>query len=129
MIRNKTLLVIAFIEILIGGITLAATILSLFLSTNTKAPNVLAFVFLTACTSTALGIGILKSNRTAYELLIYFSSIIVLSKILIFADIIQLTGALETSISSTAKNIVSVFYHTFVFLYLSRKNIKALFIK
>ena len=126
-IKDKMLCLIALTEILIGGITLLTLLSSLFSSVNTKTPNVLAFVFLTACTSATLGAGLLQSDKRAYELLIYFSSIIILSKVLIFADIIQLNGALETSISPTLKNIVSIFYHAFVIVYLKKKDIKTLF--
>ena len=128
-IQNKTLLSIAFIEILIGAVTILTTAYTLVTATNSKAPNVLIFVLLTAAISSSLGAGLLKANKTAYELLIYFSSIIIVSKVLIFADIIQLNGALENSIPAHFKNSVSIFYHGFIVFYLRRQEIKKIFIK
>ncbi len=129
MIRNKILLSIALIEILIGVITIVATVISLFLSANAKTPNVFVFVILTAAASSLIGIGILQLRTLAYKLLIYFSSVIVLTKVLIFTDIIQLNGALEISIPSPIKDGISVLYHIFVIYFLTRKDIRAFFIK
>lgn len=129
MTKSKTVLIIALIEILIGGITFLATLASLFTASNAKAPNVLAFVLLTSCISATLGLGLLKHKKRAFELLIYFSSIIILSKILILAGIITLNGALEMSVPPDLKNFISVSYHAAIIFFLTRKEIKALFIK
>jgi hypothetical protein len=126
---HNILRAIGWIEISIGGITLLATTISLILATNTKTLNVLAFVIITTGISTSIGIGILRFKKTAYGLLIYFSSIIILSKLLIFADIITLNGNLETFLPSYFKSGISILYHGFVILYLRQKNIKALFVR
>lgn len=127
--RSKIIIVIAAIEILIGAITLCAIVFSLLTNSNAKTANVLIFVITTSCLSILLGIGLLSSKKMAYDLLIYFSSIIILSKILIFTNIIGLNGYLETSIPDPIKNSISIFYHSFVIAYLRRRNIRKLFIK
>lgn len=123
----RPLLLIGIIEILTGGMTLVATLTAVILSASTKPPNVLCFVIATSFISTSLGIGILRLNRTAYKLLIYFSSVILLSKLLIFMNIIHLNGALETSISPVIKNLISILYHGSIIVYLKRNHIKDLF--
>jgi len=114
-------------EILFGGITLLAIGLSLIFSFNNKPPNVLLFVMTTALISTSLGIGLLNLRKRAYQLLIYFASVIVLSKLLIFANIIHLNGALETSIPSPIKNSISILYHAGVVFYLLKRDVKKMF--
>ena len=126
---KKIIPLIGIIEIYIGGATLASNLLSVFLAANPKTPNVFWFVTITAIISTFIGLEILKFKKLAYQLLIYFASVIVLSKILILTDIIHLNGELETAIPTSIKNIISVFYHGFIVLYLSRKDVKSLFNK
>ena len=127
---QKTVLIryIGITEILIGTITLAATLTVLALDTNQKPPSVLLFVLTTSITSALLGIGILRYKKTAYELLLFFASVIVLSKILIFMNIIYLTGELETALSPEFKNCISIIYHSLLFFYLREPEVKALFV-
>ena len=125
--RTRPLLLIGIIEILVGGITLLATLATLLFSSTPKTPNVLCFVVITSIISTLLGIGIIRIHKTAYELLIYFSSVILLSKLLIFMNIIQLNGNLETSIPSSFKNLLSLVYHATIIVYLKRSDIRKIF--
>jgi len=125
----RALLAIGLIEILIGGLTLLTTAFSLLLSLNTKTPNVLTFVLMTAILSLLLGLGILVHNTIAYKLLIYFSTVIILSKILILADLIHLNGAFENFVPSPVKSVTSIAYHSFLIFYLTKSDIKKLFIK
>jgi len=60
------------IEIIIGLVTLAAVIASLFFGQSAKPPNILTFVLATAALSLDLGIGILRKNLTSYRLLLFF---------------------------------------------------------
>jgi hypothetical protein len=46
--------------------------------------------------------------------------VIILSKALIFLKVVTLSGALETVIPASVKNIVSVIYHGAMIFYLSR---------
>ena len=126
--NNKLISLIGIIEILIGTITLMATLTSLALNANHKAPNVLLFVITTSITSSLLGIGILLYKKTAYELLLFFAAVIVLSKILIFMNIISLNGALETSVTPEFKNSLSIVYHSLLFFYLREHQVKTLFV-
>ena len=123
----KIILSIGIIEILIGSLTIFVNIISLALSLNTKTPGVLCFVIITGITSTLIGIGLFKFNKSAYRLLIYFSSTIILSKILIFMNVLQLNGALETTLPSFFKRIISVAYHGFVIYYLTHHDVKEVF--
>lgn len=111
-------------EIFIGAITFAAVVNSLIQGKSTKTPEVLTFVLSAAAISTILGFGLLKHNLTCYRILLYFSSVIILSKVLILAGIISLNGALETSIPSSFKNFISVIYHGLLMLYLLRKPLR-----
>ena len=117
----------AVIEILIGIITLTAVILSLISRTSLKPPEVLLFVLTTATISTALGFGILRCSQTSYRLLLFFSKTIILSKILIFAHIISLNGALETSVPTSIKSIISIVYHSLLIFYFTRKPVRKIF--
>ena len=123
----RSILIIGIIEILIGGVTLFVTLLSLIFGSNTKSPNVLLFVVVSATVSSSLGFGILKFRKTAYDLLIYFSSVILLSKILIALDIIQLHGALETAIPNPLKTFISIVYHSVIILYLRQESVRKIF--
>jgi len=123
----KIVKLIGIIEILIGGVTLAGIVAASFLGSNTKAPNVLLFVSGAAAVSTFLGIGILRLNKIAYLLLLYFSSVVFLSKVLVFMDVIRLNGALETTIPAPVKDTISLVYHAFVFGFLVRRKTRRLF--
>lgn len=119
--------IIAFIETLIGTITLFAVVLSLIQGESTKPPGVLVFVLSASVLSVILGLGILRLNLACYHLLLYFSSVIILSKILILAGVITLNGALETTIPSTFKNAISITYHALLIFYFTRQPIQAQF--
>jgi len=123
----RTVLTIGIIEICIGGSTLLSNLATLVQSQNNKSLGVLCFVLIAGALSASLGIGLLKCRKEAYLLLLYFSSIIILSKILIFMGVIQLNGALETTVPSPIKNIASIMYHGFVIAYLSKPGIKQIF--
>jgi uncharacterized membrane-anchored protein len=123
----RLVLTIGILEILIGSITLLSNFATLALSQNNKSPNVLCFVVITGILSVLLGIGILKFRKKAYQLLLYFSSVIILSKILILTDIIDLNGALEVTVPGPLKNTVSIVYHGFVIAYLNKPGIRQIF--
>ena len=140
---NKFLQGIGVIEILIGSSALLGNFISLALSLNTKDWNVLVFVVTAGCVSTLIGIGILKLNKTAYHFLLYFSSVVILSKILILLNIIELNGQLEISFHKaldipltegfknfmiSIKNLTSIAYHGLVIYILRRAEIKEQFV-
>ena len=123
----RTIVIIGTIEILIGLITVLLNIVTLLLLANDKSPNVLAFVIIAGCLSTLIGVGLLKFHKKAYDLLLYFSSVIILSKVLIIFGIIQLNGALETTVPGPVKSSISILYHSFILYYLKRPDIKSIF--
>ena len=123
----RGIVAIGIIEILIGGITLLGTGFSVLLSANPKPPNVLFFVVIAACCSTAIGLGMLRVKKWAYQLLLYFASVIFLSKILIFMDIIHLNGALVCAVPRWLNQLISMGYHGWLFVYLQNKKIKEVF--
>jgi NADH:ubiquinone oxidoreductase subunit K len=125
MIKNyRFVLLLGCIEILIGLVTLFFNFFSLIFGTNTKSPSVLFFVTIAAVASSAIGVGILKFYKIAYQSLLYFSSVIVLTKILILMGVIHLDGALETTVPSSVKTLISIFYHGFVIYFLLKPEIK-----
>ena len=127
--QYRPVLIIGIIEIVIGGSILLTNFSTLALSLNHKTPNVLLFVIVTGTLSALIGIGILKFSKTAYQLLIYFSSVIILSKILILMDIVQLHGTFESMLSPQLRSCVSIAYHSFVIFYLTQKDVRDIFLK
>lgn len=123
----RVILIIGIIEILIGSITLVSNFASLLLSANPKPPNVLFFVFVAACVSTLLGVGILKFNKAAYELLLFFSFAVLFSKVLILMGVLELNGALETTVPGPVKSVCSIAYHAFIIYFLREEDIKKVF--
>ena len=123
----RTILIIGVIEICIGAGTLIGTFNSLILGINQKPPGVLAFVLIAATFSTLLGIGILRFKRIAYSLLLYFSSLVLISKVLIFLHVFELNGALTTGIPEPLKNIASMAYHAYVIYCLKDYRVKKIF--
>lgn len=118
------IIIFGFIEIFIGSVTLIAVSTNLLIGKSTKPPEVLIFVLTTSFISLSLGLGILRRNLTSYHLLLFFATVILLSKILIFAKIIALTGALETTIAQSTKNTVSVIYHSLLIGYFIRPSVR-----
>ena len=71
-----------------------------------------------------IGIGILRFNKVAYQTLLYFASVIVLSKILILMGLIRLNGELEVTVPSHVKSFVSIAYHGFLIIYLRKMDVQ-----
>ena len=125
--RSKIILIIGLTEIVLGVTTFTANFITILFYPGLKPLNVILFVLTTSVISTFLGIGLLLSKRLAYQMLVYFSSVIVLSKFLIFADIIDLNHALATVIPSAVKNGISVIYHGFIVAYFGWENVRKFF--
>ena len=125
----RTILIIGLVEIFIGSLALISNLTALTFDTNPKDPAVLFFVTLTGTLSAFLGVGLIQFKKFAYQLLLYFSSVIILSKILIFLNIIELNGALDTSIPQSFKDLVSIAYHSFIIYFLTHSEVKKIFKK
>ena len=126
---HRSIIFFGILEIAIGAVTLIAILASLIFGVSHKPPAILAFVLITSITSLSIGIGMLKLNRISYYLLLYFSTVIILSKILIFSRVIILSGALETFIPSNIKDIVSIIYHAILLFCLTQPAVKKHFFK
>ncbi|MFH0877795.1 MAG: hypothetical protein V1863_06210 [Candidatus Omnitrophota bacterium] len=124
---KKGILLFGLVEIAIGTITLTAVLQSHIAHTSLKPLNVFAFVLVSSLISLALGSGILLRLPYARKWLMFFAGWVILSKVLIFARIITLNGALETTVSPDLKNIISIIYHALVMLYFHRPSVKARF--
>lgn len=111
--------IFALIEIAIGAVTFFAVMGSFILGRSTKPAQVVVFVLTTAVISFSLGIGILRRSLHSLHLLVFLSTVIVFSKILIFFKIIMLNGALETTIPQPIKDLISVVYHSVLIWYYS----------
>ncbi len=111
---------IAFIELSIGLSTLATLIVYSSLSISDKSLNVFIFVCTTSTISLLIGLGLLAENDMARKILVLFSGYIVLTKILIFVELMQFNGEILTFIPTGLKNLVSVFYHFLLVVLLYR---------
>ena len=125
--KLKGIQIFAFIELSIGGLTLASNLIALILHTSRKPFNVLLFVILASLISILIGTGLLHRKRLSLTLLLYFAFSIILSKILIAANIISLSGALETGVPAPVKNALSLIYHSLVIWYFNQKQVKSEF--
>jgi hypothetical protein len=112
---------IAWIEISIGIATVLSLAVSALFFHTEKSANVFMFVLASALTSSALGAGLLRRNNLFRKLLIFFSGYVILIKFLVFIGILHFTGELITAISDPVKNSISIIYHIFVIIILSRE--------
>lgn len=125
--RNYGIVISGLIEVNIGFVTLVAVITSLILGKSTKPPEVLVFVLATSIISLGLGIGILRRSLAGYHLLLFFATVIVLTKILILAKILTLSGAIETTLPQSTKDIISIIYHSLLIWYFTRASVRRQF--
>ena len=129
MVIKRIIRAIAFIELLIGLSTIFSLITFILLSIVIKPFNVYIFVMISSVISTILGIGILKYKEQARILLVFFSGYVILTKILVFSNLLQLCCDIIVFIPSYFKNSTSIIYHTFIILFFTQKNVKKYFIK
>lgn len=118
---------IAYIELLIGLSTITGLMASPVLSLPEKPANVFVFVLVSAVISTIIGLGILIHRPWARTLLVFFSGYIIITKILIFAGLLYFSGEMVTFVPAAVKNLVSVGYHSFVFVFFTRLDTKTYF--
>jgi hypothetical protein len=127
MSKPKGVLFFGIAEITIGTATLAAVLTSLLFSYSEKPLNVLIFVITTSVISIYLGVTILKYKIHSLHMLLFFATMIILSKALIFTGIISLHGALETNLPEPLKNIFSLIYHAAILVYFNLPKVRARF--
>jgi len=126
---KKIVVLIARTEIFIGIITIASLLLSPLFTGIKKPGNVFMFILVASLFSSIIGIGLLMNRGWARKLLIFFSTYIVLTKMLIFSDLLYFSGEILTFIPYGFKNFISVIYHCFIIVFFNRKTVKAAFKK
>jgi hypothetical protein len=124
---KKFIPIFGLTEIAIGTATFIAVTQSLNTGISAKPPNVLGFVVLSSLISASLGAGVLLRREYSRKLFIFFAGWIILSKILIFTNIITLNGALETTVPLNLKNTISSIYHLLAIFYFHHPAIKTEF--
>jgi hypothetical protein len=127
MIARRAVNIIAVTELLIGLSTISSLITSSLLDACKKPLNVFLFVLVASMTSIAIGMGLFKRWRWAWLLLVFFSGYIVLTKVLLLFGLLIFNGEIITFIPSDIKNYISIFYHAFVVVYFTRKNVRRQF--
>jgi hypothetical protein len=122
--QKKGMLFFGLTEITIGTFTLIATAISFFYHISTKPLNILIFVIASSIISISLGLGIILRYHYARKLLMFFAGWIILSKFLVSTNIISISGALETTLPLSLKNIISILYHLVIILYFHHPSVK-----
>jgi len=118
---------IGSIEVAIAMATMFGLFYSLLLARSTKPANVFVFVLASASVSLCLGMSLFFLKGWARYLLVFFSGYVILTKVLVFMNILQLEGEMITSISNPAKNTISILYHLVVIIALLHPSVKRLF--
>ncbi|MFA6217539.1 MAG: hypothetical protein WDL87_07845 [Candidatus Omnitrophota bacterium] len=124
---QKGIILFGIIEICIGMFMFCDTFVYMLAGKPARPPEVVTFILTTSLISAGLGVGILRYHIHSYHLLLFFSCVIILSKILIFGHIISLNDALETQFPFTPRNIVSIMYHGILIAYFIHPVIKKRF--
>jgi hypothetical protein len=114
---QKGIIVFGIIEICIGMFMFCDTFLYMLAGKPSRPPEVVVFILTTSFISACLGIGVLRYHIHSYHMLLFFSSVIILSKVLIFGNIISLNNALETQLPFTLRNFISIIYHGILIVY------------
>ncbi len=125
--HKKIIIVIGLIELGLGAVTLLSSIFqALFLSFK-KPPNVLVFVLVTSVISVGIGFGLIGRRDWARKTLLYFSGYIIVTKLLVAADLVNFTGEMVTAIPQVFKDSVSFLYHSSLVFFLTRKGTDKIF--
>jgi hypothetical protein len=115
------------IELLLGLTTCLGLIIHSALSISQKPLPVFIFVLLSSIASTSIGVGLLNHKDLARKTLIFFSGYIVLTKIMIFTNLIQFNGEIITFIPSILKNYVSLLYHSLLIIFFTQSKTQEYF--
>ncbi len=126
--HKKIISVIAYIEMLIGVVTVIGLSAAIAMGEQHKPFNVFVFVLVTAWMSFGIGLGLLLYKEWARLVLVFFSGCIIVIKILIFADLMRFNGEIMTLVPTDVKNLISVAYHFFIVIYFTRQAVKKEFV-
>lgn len=121
--------IIAFIELSIGLSTLSGLIVYSSLSMSQKPLNVSIFVCVASLISILIGLGLLANKDIARKVLIFFSSYIVLTKIMIFLNLMRFNGEIIGFIPASLKNSISILYHGLIIIILNQRDVKESFLR
>jgi hypothetical protein len=121
--------IIASIEMAIGLITVLCTTLYPLYFISRKPPAVFAYVLASSLVSAALGFGILKLNEHSRRLLVFFSGYVILTKVLIFAGLLEFKGEILAVPPPWIKDCVSLLYHILVIIALESAMVKKEFVR
>ena len=116
-IVSKGIPTIGLVEISIGLVTLLSIPFFARLG-HTKPSGELFFVVTSSLLSFLMGAGILLRLNGARKWLVFFSGWIIISKLLIFLGVLRLVSEVPASLPIQLKNIVSLFYHGLLIVYL-----------
>jgi hypothetical protein len=127
MVEKNVIRTIAFTELLIGIYTILGLIIFQFFSLAEKSPNVFIFVLLSSMASSVIGVGLFSYKQWARTVLVFFSGYVILTKILIFGNLLHFNGEILTVVPTGIKNIISVIYHIFLVIFFTRSGVKTFF--
>jgi hypothetical protein len=119
--------IIAFIEIIIGATAFLGLVTLPLPSLCAKHPSVFIFFLIASMVSIGIGAGLFYSKGWARMLLIFFSGYIILTKILVFANVLNFSVEIIRFIPAGLKDRVSIAYHCFLMALLTRRSVKDFF--
>ncbi|MBN1794262.1 MAG: hypothetical protein JW844_04805 [Candidatus Omnitrophica bacterium] len=125
--RPVIIKIIGIAELLVAFVALASFAICFLLSTLNKPSNVFVFVVISNIISASLGIGILRHREWARATLIFFSGYIIITKLLIFSQLLHFSGEILVFIPPTLKNALSIVYHGFLIVVLRNPAVKKYF--
>ncbi|MBU1061826.1 MAG: hypothetical protein KJ957_03575 [Candidatus Omnitrophica bacterium] len=123
--RSKIIIrTIAIIEMLIGsGISLSFIITSLITPPG-RPKSVYTFVIITSLISIVIGIGLFQYKNWARKLLIFFAGYVIVTKFLLFSNLVEFTGNTVKFVSINLKDFFSFIYHCSILVIFNLKDIK-----
>ena len=121
--------IIAIIELLIGSTTFLSLLTYSLFSVSQKPFNIFIFVLISSLISILVGLGLINHKDWTRKVLIFFSGYIVLTKILIFLNLLQFTGEIIIFIPTGIKNSISILYHSMIIIFFNQKTVKKIFVK
>lgn len=115
---------VAVIEIVIGlSISLSFIIASL-VNPPGRPKTVYGFVVLTSLISVIIGIGLFRYKNWGRQFLIFFAGYVILTKFLLFSNLVEFTGNTIKFMPINLKDILSFIYHCSILVIFNLKDIK-----
>ena len=115
---------VSIIEIMIG-LSIPLSFITASLIYPPGRPKVLyGFVVLTSIISVVIGIGLFRFKNWGRKFLIFFAGYIIVTKFLLFANLVEFTGNTIDFMSVTSKDILSFIYHCSILVIFNLKDIR-----